>query len=137
MLRTIVSFALLIVALLVLFRLSEYSLLSGNFKTEVILSGVAVIFFFIGLYVNKRRSSKTASAETSLDLQKVDDLGLSKREYEVLKAIADGLSNKQIADKLFVSESTIKTHVSNIYIKLDVKRRTQALQKAKDLRIIA
>ena len=137
MLRTIVSFALLIVALLLLFRLSEYSLLSGNLRTEIILAAVAVIFFFIGLYVNKKRSSKPASNNTSLDLQKVDDLGLSKREYEVLRAIADGLSNKQIADKLFVSESTIKTHVSNIYIKLDVKRRTQALQKAKDLRIIA
>ncbi len=135
--RTVISFALLIVALLLLFRLSEYSILSGNLNTEVILSGVALIFFFIGLYVNKRRNSKAASSEASLDLQKVDALGLSKREYEVLRAIADGLSNKQIADKLFVSESTVKTHVSNIYIKLDVKRRTQALQKAKDLRIIA
>ena len=137
MLRTVISFALLIVALLLLFRLSEYSLLSGNLKTEVILAGVAVIFFFIGLYVNKRRRALVTTPEAKLDLQKVDDLGLSKREYEVLMAIADGLSNKQIADKLFVSESTVKTHVSNIYIKLDVKRRTQALQKAKDLRIIA
>ena len=136
MLRTVITFTLLIVAILLLFRLSSYSLLSGNLKTEFVLAGVALVFFFIGLYLSKQRRNKTDTAKENLDFQKVKDLGLSKREYEVLKAIADGLSNKQIADKLFVSESTIKTHVSNIYMKLDVKRRTQALQKARDIRII-
>ena len=136
MIRTVLTFALLIVAILLLFRLSEYSLLSGTLKTEIILASVAVIFFFIGLYISKRRQTKSEAIEENFDLQKVKALGLSKREYEVLKAIADGLSNKQIANKLFVSESTIKTHVSNIYVKLDVERRTQALQKARELRII-
>ena len=68
--------------------------------------------------------------------RKIEELGLSKREYEVLQEIALGLSNQEIADKLFVSESTIKTHVSNLLIKLDAKRRTQAIRISKSLNII-
>ena len=68
--------------------------------------------------------------------EKIEELGLSKREYEVLQEIALGLSNQEIADKLFVSESTIKTHVSNLLIKLDAKRRTQAIRISKSLNII-
>lgn len=64
-------------------------------------------------------------------------LGISKREHEVLELIAKGLSNQEIADKLFVSLNTIKTHTSNLFLKLEVSRRTQAIQKAKELRLIA
>jgi len=63
-------------------------------------------------------------------------LEISKRKYEVLKGISLGLSNKEIADKLFISESTIKTHVSNLLLKLNAKRRTQAIQIAKDHNIL-
>ncbi|MBL7864664.1 MAG: response regulator transcription factor, partial [Cyclobacteriaceae bacterium] len=61
---------------------------------------------------------------------------ISKREHEVLELIARGHSNQEIADKLFVSVNTIKTHLSNLFLKLEVSRRTQAIQKAKDLRLI-
>lgn len=64
-------------------------------------------------------------------------LSISKREYEVLQAMAKGYSNKEIADFLFISESTVKTHVSNVLMKLDSKRRTQAIQRAKEFRILA
>lgn len=63
-------------------------------------------------------------------------LGISKRELEVLELIALGLSNQEIADRLFVSLHTVKTHSSNILFKMDVKRRTQAIEKAKRLQII-
>ena len=63
-------------------------------------------------------------------------LGISKRELEVLESISQGLSNQQIADKLFVSLNTIKTHSSNLFLKLEVSRRTQAVQRAKELRLI-
>lgn len=66
-----------------------------------------------------------------------EDTGLSKRELEVLQLMAKGLSNNEIAENLYVSLSTIKTHVSNIYIKLDVKRRTQAVEVAKRMNIIS
>ena len=61
---------------------------------------------------------------------------LSDREFEVLNAMVDGLSNQEIADRLFVSLNTIKTHTSNIYMKLNVKRRTQAIQKAREHHLI-
>ncbi|GAL65993.1 response regulator transcription factor [Jejuia pallidilutea] len=68
--------------------------------------------------------------------KKIKDLEITSREYEVLQAISEGLSNKEIGDKLYLSESTIKTHVSNLLLKLNAKRRTQALQIAKSLQII-
>lgn len=62
-------------------------------------------------------------------------LNLSSREYEVLKLLTQGRSNAEIADSLFLSLSTIKTHVSNLFVKMDVKSRTQAIEKAKRLKI--
>ena len=75
-------------------------------------------------------------SSTAINHKKIDALEISKREYEVLQKIADGLSNKEIAEALFLSESTIKTHVSSLLVKLDAKRRTQAVQIAKSLQII-
>ena len=71
-----------------------------------------------------------------INYKKIEELQISNREYEVLQKIAEGLSNKEVADTLFLSESTIKTHVSKILIKLNAKRRTQAVQIAKTLQII-
>jgi ATP/maltotriose-dependent transcriptional regulator MalT len=62
-------------------------------------------------------------------------LNLSNREYEVLQLLTKGFSNSDIAEKLFLSLSTVKTHVSNLFMKMDVKSRTQAIEKAKRLKI--
>ena len=135
--KTIFIFGVLIIALLALFQLSQYSLISKNTSIEYIIAVIAIVFFFVGLYINKRKNDTTTSQPTiEIDTKKIEDLGLSKREYEVLCQLAKGHSNKEIASLLFVSESTIKTHVSNVYVKLDVKRRTQAIQKAKELQIL-
>ncbi len=134
--KTILIFAALVVALLALFQLSKYSILTGDSSIETIISIIAIIFFIIGVIINKRILHKEKSTTNKIDYKKIEELGLSKREYEVLCTVALGLSNKEIAEKLFVSESTIKTHVSNILIKLDAKRRTQAIQIAKELKII-
>ncbi|MGB3151137.1 MAG: response regulator transcription factor, partial [Maribacter sp.] len=96
----------------------------------------ALVFFFIGVYLNKNGLSKKQSVATAVNHKKIEELELSKREYEVLKEIASGLSNKEIANKLFLTESTIKTHVSSILLKLNAKRRTQAIQIAKEFNII-
>ena len=71
-----------------------------------------------------------------LDATLVSQLELSKRELEILSLLAQGHSNQEIAAKLFVSLSTIKTHIQNLFEKLDVKRRIQAVEKAKRLRLI-
>ncbi|TMM58464.1 response regulator transcription factor [Maribacter algarum] len=134
--KTVITFGLLILALLLLFQISKYTLISGNRNIEIIIAVVAIVFFIIGIYLNKRSLHKKELPQNAIDHKKIASLDISKREYQVLKEISLGLSNKEIGDKLFLSESTIKTHVSNILVKLDAKRRTQAVQIAKKLRII-
>jgi len=134
--KTILVFTLLILALLLLFQLSKYAMISGNLNFEFIIAIIAIVFFFIGVYLNKRSLHKKIIPPTEINHQKIQDLEISNREYEVLQAISEGLSNKEIAEKLFLSESTIKTHVSNLLVKLNAKRRTQAIQIAKAYQII-
>lgn len=134
--KTVLVFSLLILALLLLFQFSKYTVISGDLNIEYIMAIIAIAFLGIGIFINKKTQKQPETSNDQINLQKVEELGLSKREYEVLKEVALGLSNQEIAEKLFVSESTIKTHVSNLLLKLNAKRRTQAIQISKDLNII-
>ncbi|WP_422106309.1 response regulator transcription factor [Winogradskyella sp.] len=134
--KTILVFGLLILALLLLFQFSKYTITSGDLSTEVVVSVIAIIFFFVGIYINKKTLHSHKTDTTEIDHDKIKDLEITTREYEVLQCISEGLSNKEIGERLFLSESTIKTHVSNLLLKLNAKRRTQALQIAKSLKII-
>lgn len=135
--KTVLIFGLLILGLLLLFQISKYSIASGNLKVEFAIASIAIVFFLIGIYINKKSLHKKPLYRNEIDHNKIKALALSKREYEVLQEITLGLSNKEIADKLFVSESTIKTHVSNLLVKLNAKRRTQAIQIAKEFQIVS
>jgi DNA-binding CsgD family transcriptional regulator len=66
-----------------------------------------------------------------VDRARLEALGITPREHEILVLIAEGLSNREIASRLFVSENTVKTHSSRLFDKLDARRRTQAVQIAK------
>ena len=134
--RTIFIFSSLAVAIFVLLRLGQYSVLSGNMNMEIVIAVIAVAFFLIGLYVNKRNNPTSVQRDYEIDNGKIEALDISAREYEVLQLIAEGLSNKEIGERLFISESTTKTHVSNILLKLNAKRRTQAVQIAKSEHIL-
>ena len=134
--KTILVFGLLILALLLLFQFSKYAVISGDLNSEIVIALIAIVFFFVGVYLNKKSLHKKTTISGEINHKKIEDLEISKREYEVLLGISEGLSNKEIGEKLFVSESTIKSHVSNLLSKLNAKRRTQALQIAKDLEII-
>nr|WP_305794370.1 response regulator transcription factor [Flagellimonas sp. 389] len=120
-----------------MFQLSKYAYAANDISVEIVISSIAIVFFVIGLYINRKATQNQKHLPVPINFKKIEQLGISKREYEVLVQISKGLSNKEIADALFVSESTIKTHVSNLLLKLDAKRRTQAIQKAKDLQILA
>ncbi|WP_394973870.1 response regulator transcription factor [uncultured Croceitalea sp.] len=135
--KIVFIFSSLTVALLVLFQLSMYFYTTGELSIEIMMAIIALVFLGIGIYLNKKSLHKLPTTLTKVNLKKVDELGISKREYEVLIEVSKGLSNKEIAEKLFVTESTIKTHVSNVLVKLDSKRRTQAIQKAKELQILS
>ena len=134
--RIVLVFGVLIICLLLLFKLSTYYWVTGDLNAEFIIAGLALLFFGIGLWVSKHNKTK-AAAEFVRDQQKLIELGISKRELEVLEAMAKGHSNKEIGSLLFVSESTVKTHVSNVLVKLDAKRRTQAIYIAQALNLVA
>lgn len=134
--KTVYIFAALIAALLALFQLGKYSYFSGVTWVDVVFAIIAIVFFIIGWFIQKQRRNSSPPKSYEIDLRKIKELGISAREYEVLSKIAEGLSNQEIAAILFVTESTIKTHVSNLLLKLNAKRRTQAVEIAKRLQII-
>ena len=99
---------------------------------EVFGGVVAIIFLGLGLWLGFTWNQRKSLSKTNQD----NNLGLSARELDVLELLEKGFSNKEIADKLFVSLNTIKTHLAKIYQKLNVSRRTQAIQKARELGIL-
>ncbi len=140
MLKIVIRFGLIIAALLILFQLSKVSLFIPDMSRDLILGLVGAAFIGLGIYLGlKFRKVEVVEVgpDFEIDQKQIEHLGLTEREMEVLQLIAEGYSNGEIGDRLFLSENTIKTHVSNLFVKLDVKRRTQAVTRAKELRIIS
>ena len=128
-----ISFGIIILSLLVLMKVTEYSYISGALSFNNLIFIFAILFFVLGIFLSKKYFQKSPlikSEESTIDKQKIKALRISNREYEVLELIAKGHSNLEIADILFVSENTIKTHISNLLLKLNAKRRTQAVKIA-------
>jgi two-component system, NarL family, response regulator LiaR len=142
--KQIIVYGLILGALAAILKLLEFNLLFINHLFEVYAFIVALVFCAVGVWVGLKLTNKGkqivviegAGTPGKVDDEKIKELGISKREYEVLELIAKGHTNQEVADKLFVSANTIKTHLANIFAKLDVNRRTQAVQRAKDLNIL-
>ena len=126
-------YAALALAFLLLLRLSRMAYISGSAPFEWILAGVAGVFLFLGMVLFRLGKQKTV--QPGVDHQKLRQLGLSQREYEVLCAVCKGFSNREIAESLYITESTVKTHVSNLLVKLDARRRTELMHKARALNL--
>lgn len=154
-LKNILLYAAAMAAIILLLQWMQFKLLVIDHATEIYITGIAVIFTLIGIWLAKKLSRpkievvKEAvvvekevivyrpSQEPFLpDTKMISKLGISQREMDVLQLMAAGATNQEIADQLFVSLNTIKTHTSRLFEKLDVKRRTQAIEKAKRLNII-
>ncbi len=133
--KYILFYGLLAFSLLMLFQLSSMAILQVGASRDWILMLVAVVSIAIGIFFSKKQSTEP-EVQKHVQLVPYSDSGLTEREYEVLCLLNEGLSNKEVANKLFISENTVKTHVSNLLVKLDARRRTQAIKKAKDLNII-
>ena len=126
-------------ALIALLKFVEYKFVARDIPLEFYIGMIAVLFTAIGIWAGLRLTRLKVIEISGPFVQNEANLkhtGISKREHEVLELLAEGLSNQEIAEKLFVSNSTIKTHVSNVLAKLDASRRTEAIAKAKNLRII-
>lgn len=150
--RTIITYGLLLAGLTGLMKVIEYKYFVRDMTLETYLGAVAIFFTALGIWAGtKVIARKTIIKEVPIEVPvhiKVSDagfvqnegemkkLGISQREYDVLELMSSGLSNQEIADKLFISLNTVKTHTANLYMKLDVKRRTQAVQRAKELQLI-
>jgi DNA-binding CsgD family transcriptional regulator len=133
--------------LVALLKLLEYKYVVHEYPAEVYGGLVAIIFTALGIYFGLRwtrakqvvviREVPVRMEEPFvLDAGKLKEVGLTAREHEILGLIAQGLSNREIGEKLYISENTIKTHSSRLFEKMQVNRRLQAVQKAKDLGLI-
>ena len=137
--KTILIYGASLAALVALLKFMEYRYFIRDLSLEFYVGAVALLFTGLGLWAGlklTRRKTVLVNPNFVLNEAELKQLGISPRELEVLKLIAKGLSNQEIADQLFVSVNTVKTHTSNLFLKLDVKRRTQAIQKAKELQFI-
>ncbi len=114
----------------------DYQRLARVYSTEVYGSILAAAFLVIGIFVGVRLFRRPAPQAFDGNPKAVDSLGLSERELEILAKIAEGLSNKEIAQRLNVSPNTVKTHVANVFEKLGAKRRTDAINRARELGIL-
>jgi DNA-binding CsgD family transcriptional regulator len=138
--------------LILVLHLTEYRFLVVEHSVEIYGALVAALFAGIGIWLGltmTRKKSTVIVKETVIqevpvrvgdpfvaDQTRVTELGITPRELEILVLIAAGLSNREIAARLFVSENTVKTHSSRLFDKLGAKRRTQAVQFGKTARLI-
>jgi two-component system, NarL family, response regulator LiaR len=137
--KTILLYGLAMAALTGILKFIEYRFFVRDLSLEFYLGAVAVLFTAVGVWAGMkltRRKVVVADPGFKFNEAELQRLGISKREYEVLKLMAQGLSNQEIADKLFVSLNTVKTHSSNLFMKLDARRRTQAIHRAKELGLL-
>src|SRR4026207_815352 len=128
-------------------RLIEYRWLVVEHSVEIYAGLVAAVFASLGIWLGLKLTKHTetvvvrevmveAPVNFVRDETRLQSRGITPRELEILQLIADGLSNKEIAERVFVSENTVKTHSSRVFDKLGARRRTQAVQLGKELRLI-
>ena len=147
--RDTILYGISLAFLLFFLKWIELRFIIINHTLEIYVGLIALLFTGLGIWLALKltkpkvetqiveKEITTKNADFIINEEVMNELGISKRELEVLQLMADGLSNQEIAERLFVSLNTIKTHSSKVFEKMDVKRRTQAVEKAKRLNLIA
>ena len=129
-----------IMALLIfVLKMVEYRYMIYQLDIEIYVGFIALLFTGLGIWVGVQlitRKQLASSSPIASSEEMKAKLDISEREMEILLLIAEGLSNQEIADKLFISIHTVKTHTSNLFGKLHAKRRTHAIQKAMEIGLI-
>lgn len=145
--RSILLYGALAGVLIAGLRFVQYRWLLVAHSIELYAAAIAAIFAAVGIWLGLRMTRRVetvvvrevtvpAPAEFTRDEARVEALGLTPRELEILALIAQGLSTREVAERAFVSENTVKTHASRVFTKLGARRRTQAVQLAKEWRLI-
>lgn len=114
----------------------EYQYAVRMFSTEIYFVVIALCFTTLGIWAGNRLTARSKSTPFQKNQRAIDYLGLSPSEQKVLALLAEGLSNAEIAARIHVSINTVKSHLGNLYAKLEVSRRTQAVHKARSLKIV-
>jgi two-component system, NarL family, response regulator LiaR len=145
--RHVLMYGLIGGILIALLRWTEYQFLVVEHSIEIYGGLIAAIFAVLGIWLGLELTAKrqtivvrevavAAGGPFTPDERKREDLHITRREFEILELIARGLSNREIAEKLFVSESTVKTHSSRVFDKLGARRRTEAVQLGKQFGLL-
>jgi DNA-binding CsgD family transcriptional regulator len=147
--KELLGYAIMMAVLMLLLRWLEFRFMILEHQYEIYVGLIAGFFLLFGIWVaNKitKPKEKTIIIEKEIRIPSNNDFILneaelqerkiSKRELEVLALMAEGLSNNEIAERLFVSLNTVKTHSAKLFEKLEVKRRTQAIETAKKLQLL-
>ncbi len=144
--RHVLMFGLIGGILIALLKWSEYQFLVVQHSVEIYGGLIAATFAVLGIWLGLKLTAKrqtivlrdvpVPAVGPLSDKRKREDLHLTRRELEILELIARGLSNREIAEKLFVSESTVKTHSSRVFDKLGARRRTEAVQLGKEFGLL-
>ena len=145
--KQILIYGLLGGLLIAALKLVEYRFLVVEHSIEIYGGLIALLFAGVGVWLGLKLTRKkevvvfkevmvSAAVPFALNAERLRELGVTPREREILELIANGMSNREIAEKLFVSENTVKTHSSRLFDKLGAKRRTQAVQMGKELGLI-
>jgi DNA-binding CsgD family transcriptional regulator len=139
--REVLLYGLIGGILIALLKWVEYRFLVIEYSIEIYAGLIAATFAVLGIWLGIRLTGKPKVVVKEVpipgagpfirDERKREDLGITPRELEILELIAQGMSNREIAGKLFVSENTVKTHSSRVFDKLGARRRTQAVQLGK------
>lgn len=147
--KATITYSISLALLLFLLKWLELRFIIFDHSFEIYIGFIAIIFTALGIWLAiklMKPKVQTVVVEKEVFIEKKDVfikdeeqtalIGLSKREMEVLELMSTGLSNGEIAERIFVSIATVKTHTNRIFEKMDVQRRTQAIDKAKRLKII-
>lgn len=114
----------------------EYRHVTRAFSTEIYTILLAAGFTALGLWAGHRLTPRPRPSEFRRNQEAIRSLGLTARECEILELLASGQSNKELARRLGISPNTVKVHVARLYAKLEVRRRIQAVEKARWLALI-
>ena len=134
--RTVLVYGALLAAGAFGLRWLEFQFLVRSHAVETYAALIAVAFLGLGIWVGRRLFRSAPREPFVPNIQARQSLNISEREFEVLTLLAAGQSNKQIANKLAVSPNTVKSHVANLFAKLEVARRTEAILRARELGMI-
>ena len=134
--RTIAVYAAALAGGAFVLQWLQYNYLARTMTPEFYVVLIALGFTALGIWAGYQLTPRTVAAGFVRNDAALKTLGVTEREVAVLELLAAGDANKEIARKLDISPNTVKTHIASLFAKLEVQRRTQAIQKARELKLL-